>query len=78
MIISLIDETPGLVRIRLTKNTSAAQRKEILHCASNSNSLVSISGRTITIRSLIVDDGIPAWAYRAAWSGGSIEIRPEA
>ena len=75
MIISITDVSPSVVRIRLTKNTSDAERADILHRASNCNTAVSISGRTITIRSLN-GDGIPAWAYRAAW-GDSVNIRPE-
>ena len=75
LIISIVDESERIVRIRLSKKTSLAVRAEILHFACNGHALVSISGRTITIRSPD-DDGIPAWAYRAAWSD-SFDIRPE-
>jgi hypothetical protein len=76
MIISITDISPSTVHIRLTKTTSAAERNEILHRASDpDNAIVSISGRTITIRSLN-GAGIPAWAYRAAW-GDAVDIRPE-
>ena len=76
MIISITDVSKSVVRIRLTKNTPAAERADIIHRVSNpDNAIVSTSGRTITIQTLD-GDGIPAWAYRAAW-GESVNIRPE-
>lgn len=76
MILSIADESPSIVRIRLAKNTSAGERADILNRLSDSYATVTTSGRTITVRSLD-GDGIPAWAYRAAW-GDSVDIRPEA
>ena len=76
MILSITDEAPNRVRIRLTKNTSVAERADIIHRVSAPyNVIVSANGRTITIQTLD-GDGIPAWAYRAAW-GESVNIRPE-
>lgn len=75
MIISITDVSPSVVRIRLTKNTSDAERADILNRLSDSYATVTTSGRTITVRSLD-GDGIPAWAHRAAW-GDSVDIRPE-
>jgi hypothetical protein len=75
MITSITDVSPTIVRIRVSKNTSAAERSNIIRRASSCNNTVSMNGRTITIRS---HDGdvIPAWAYEPAW-GDTVAFRPD-
>ena len=79
MILSITDVNQSCVRIRIrmSKDSTSAERARVLSYAGGFNNVAMIKGRTITARWHPRDqEGVPAWALRAALPS-NIEIAPE-